>query len=445
MLIQAGICIVYLIKLFLEYKSVYEIRRYGILAFANMTCFCAVNEYKMISGGECREVALTVLFLTVICELYNLCNRYFASSGKNIVIVVALVLSLSWIISNIKEEFIFKYMTEKEGVYVEALDGNLTSLGDDLLATEQFLNGEKFFATYASAQEVVNGSFQPSGTDYIIHVLGDEQRENYLESFRNDDFKYVATMKESYTDWEYWVQRANWFFYRELYADWHPVYANSYEIYWEKNSTEGENIVISGFDLEIVDVDESSKKIVVNCDENLNGIADVYMEANVMVTGGITSRLVFSKNIKVENTGVVYADNNGSYYESNYLRPETHEYIPIPIINGYGEVTVTSNPTRNTLLTIDNVSCERIFTVTSDLVQITGTLLDGSGRVVFIVVKSEKNINAIADLKTVELDGNTYGVLDIVEDDNVMYIFTDNDTDIPIIESGQENYLRLMR
>lgn len=49
--------------------------------------------------------------------------------------------------------------------------------------TDTFLDGEEFFATYASAQEVVSDTFQPSGTDYIIHVLGDEQRYDYIEAF----------------------------------------------------------------------------------------------------------------------------------------------------------------------------------------------------------------------------------------------------------------------
>ena len=37
------------------------------------------------------------------------------------------------------------------------------------------------FSTYAGAMETVNGIFQPTGTDYIIHVLGDEQRQRYLD------------------------------------------------------------------------------------------------------------------------------------------------------------------------------------------------------------------------------------------------------------------------
>ena len=93
----------------------------------------------------------------------------------------------------------------------------MTELGDDILATEAFLNGEEFWSTYASAQEVQQGTFQPSGTDYIIHVMGDRQREEYLNKFKTSDFRYTATIRESYNIWERWIMRANWFFYRELY------------------------------------------------------------------------------------------------------------------------------------------------------------------------------------------------------------------------------------
>ena len=69
MLIQAGLAVVYLIKLFKAKGSMAACRRYGILALTNMVCFCAVNEYKILSGGSSREVALSVLFLNIIIEM----------------------------------------------------------------------------------------------------------------------------------------------------------------------------------------------------------------------------------------------------------------------------------------------------------------------------------------------------------------------------------------
>lgn len=279
MLMQAGISLAYLIKL-LSYKSKRDLCRYGVPAFANMVCFCAVNEYKLLSGGNSREVALTVLFFTIVYELVHIFEGYGRrEKSSNKVIVISAVMSLSWIVAGIKDEFVFQFFSEKEGVQAEALGGNLTALGEDLIATDKFLAGENFFATYASAQEVVNDSFQPSGTDYIIHVLGDRQRESYLNSFEEGNFKYAATIKNTYTYWEDWIQRANWFFYRKLYQDWHPVYVNTYEVFWERNERQDENLITDGFTLEVEDINEYSKKIVIRADDNVNGIADVYLDA----------------------------------------------------------------------------------------------------------------------------------------------------------------------
>ena len=442
MLIQAGLSIVYLIKLFRAHGSKEKLYKDGTLAYANMVCFCAVNEYKLLSGGDSREVALLVLFLTILYEFVNLLLKYRREEpDSRWMITISVVVCFAWIISSVKDEMIFKYMTDEKGIYVEALGGNLTGLGNDLSATEIFLSGENFFSTYASAQEVVNGSFQPSGADYIIHVLGDREREDYLNVFAGGDFKYAATIKETYTAWEYWCQRANWFFYRELYRNWHPVYANTYEIYWERNPAGSENGVSSGYSIEVIDVDECSKRIIIKCDAALNGIADVYIDADVEKKDRKSSMLVFQTNLKVENTGTVY----GEDYEWNYLRADSREYIPIPIVDGYGEVTLTSCPERDTILTLNEAFCEQIYTVTSDYVEIAGISTDDSGRVIFYVWTTEKNRDITENIKSVEFAGKKYNVSEISEGDVFLGVITEQMEEIPVLEAGCGNYLVLRR
>lgn len=87
------------------------------------------------------------------------------------------------------------------GAYVPVLGGNMTILREDLYSAHEFLNGESFFATYATVQEVMEGTFQPTGIDYIIHVLGDGQRQKYLDAFKSGSFKYAVTIRDDYTDW----------------------------------------------------------------------------------------------------------------------------------------------------------------------------------------------------------------------------------------------------
>lgn len=364
MLIQALLAIIYLVLLFVKGIDRETLRRYGIPGFANMTCFCAVNEYKLLSGGGNREVALAVLFLTVFFETMYLVKKD-QSVCRNI-FIVSFVIGFSWVVSTAKNEIIFYFMTDKEGEYVADLGGNMTSLAGEIEAASQFLKGNEFWATYASAQEVVEEKFQPSGTDYIIHVLGDEQRKAYMSEFRKGDFKYVATIRKEYTDFEYWIERANWFFYRELYKYWHPVFFNAYEVYWERNAS-GENYVVSDkYEVQIIEINDSSVKLVIQTDEDMTGVADVCIDYSVEKRQGSRSaKLLFRSALRVQNTGTTMADNID--HESNYLRNENVEYIPMQITDGYGELTLTAYPARSVYLNLKEVHCDSIYTVTEEL------------------------------------------------------------------------------
>lgn len=362
-LIQASIAVTYMIFLFLRRGSREAMLRYGILGFANMVSFCAVNEYKMLSGGNNQDVALAVLFLTILYEVtHAACETCKDNRLTNGIFIVSLIVSFSWMASTAKEEFLFYFATEKDGKYIDSMGGYMTYLYADMESAHEFLNGEVFFSTYASAQEVMEGIFQPSGTDYIIHVLGDEQREQYLDSFINGDFKYAATMNKEYINWEFWAERANWFFYRELYQNWHPVFANTYEVYWARNETKNEYTLSDNYEVTVQFIDDSTAKLVLQTDESVNGIADIYIDYSVdKKQESRLAKLLFQRMLKIENTGVVTAE--AEFYESNYLRSESAEYIPMPIIDGYGELTLTASPKRPTTLNLKDVSCDSIFIV----------------------------------------------------------------------------------
>lgn len=440
-LLQAGLCIYYLIKMFLRkddargmlFKDV-------VLAYINMVCVCAVQEYRILSGGNSREIALSVLFLNILYEgiafVVELCD---GRKAVRVLPTLSVIMSVAWIVSAAKEEFVFYITAEKGGIFIEQMGGNLTSLGDDLIKTDQFLDGDSFFATYASAQEVVSDNWQPSGIDYIIHVLGDEQRESYLDSFHNGKFAYVVTIKETYTDWEYWVQRANWFLYREIYQNWHPVFANSYEIYWEKNSgTELGNIIQDGFSVTASAIDDATVIISVQCDEQINGIADVYIDYEVKKRGDTLAKLNIQRVLKVENTGKVYAS-QGSYYESNYLRAKSAEYVPVPIVDGKGEVTLTANPKRSVWLKLNEFNCDTIYTVTSDYLEVL-EIRDTSEGSTICVPFTEKNINAVREVTEILYGGNNYSVNAVEQDGRNIYIRLSE-----YVETSDYNVVALVR
>lgn len=440
MLLQAEICFVYMIKLFRERASIGAIRRYGIPAFCNMVCFCAANEYKLLSGGDRREVAFATLFLTMLYEIIRHLPYFERGQRKEkLSVALSFLIGAAWIIAAANEEFAFRYLTVKEGTYVERMDGNLTSLGEDLLRTDEFLDGESFFSTYASAQEVVSDIYQPSGTDYIIHVLGDAQRESYLNIFHTADFRYASTIKDGYSYWTYWMERANWFWYRDLYENWHPVYANTYEVYWEKNeAADTKNTIEDGIDVEIVDADDSIK-IQVRTKEPVNGIADAYIDYRVNKKSNRSAKLAFQTLLRVRNTGQIYAQSEE--HESNYLRSQSKEYIPIPIVNGYGEVTLSARPERSTYLEINYVACTRIFTCTSDYIEVAGITV-GDQETVLRVHNTLKNRNALTEISAVEIQDHVYAVDEVAEDSEYMMLHIKGNIDY---EENKSNFMKIFR
>ena len=399
-LFQAVLAVILLAKLFRERGKGGLLSGSGILAYANMACFCAVSEYKLLSGGSSREVSLAVLFLTAAYSAVELILRPAGSAVfRKYLFYATAAAGIAWCVLAGKEEFVFSRYTEKKGIYNEALGGYLTERGQDLIDADEFLDGETFFASYASAQEVVSGKFQPSGTDYIIHVLGDRQREKYLDSFLKGDFKYAATIRESFSDWEYWVQRANWYFYRELYEKWHPVYADSYELFWERNAFPDEFSEKNVCRAQAINVNDHTKKIKVECDAPVSGTADVLIDYEVVRKNMFSSRLVFNTDLTVRNTYSLSA--NKSFYEMNHLRPVSKEFIPIRITEGYGEAELTSNPALHTLLRLNSVSCERIFTTPSVFLEMTEPFEYRSDNTVITIKNTPQNYDAVRDAASV--------------------------------------------
>ena len=420
MLLQAVLVIIYFLLLFIYRGSMWSIKRYGILAFANMVCYCAINEYRLLSGGDAKEVALSVLFVNIIVELgYLLFKVFYRAKGEikqikltTTLILSSLILGLVWCVSTARDEVAFTLVSKKEGVYVKQLGGNLTVLGPDLLSAEEFLHGDEFWATYASGQEVVNGTYQPSGTDYIIHVLGDKNREEYLHKFQETTAKYAVTLKNSSADWASWAERANWFFYRELYKNWHPVYANRYEVYWERNDGVLENKLTSGYKVEVVDIDDQTKKITVKCDGNVNGMEDVYIDYEVKKKSNILSKFLTKMDLYVVNSGDFYAAARD--YESNYLRRKSAEYVPVRVVNGYGEITLTSKPENSTYLILNSAKSDSLYTVSTDYLEIWGVEKEGN---TLVLRDFEKMPNRMETLKKVKVGGKTYTVSSVSEND----------------------------
>lgn len=443
--LQGVLCGIYLVKLFRHSGTIEAMKRYGVLAFANMTCFCVMNEYKLLGGGGLIEVAVSVLFFNILFELWNFIGVLIPKKeiGEKVLFLVSTSLCICLLIIMGKNELKF-YKSPKLGVEVEEMGGNMTSLGEDLLNTKKFLNGEKIFSTYATGQEVVTNLFQPSGIDYIIHVLGDESRNKYINSFHTDDFKYTATIKETYTTWETWCRRANWFFYRDLYANWHPVYTNSYAVYWEKNEHKNEHTISERQFVEVEEISDNKKKLVVRTNELTNGYADIYIDYEIKKKDTLLSNFIWKSMLKVQDTGKNYVD---EYFDSNYLRPANAEYIPIRIVNGYGELILSSAPEESTYFELKEVSCNAIYTVAYDFVEVIGEDIDENGVFGVKIPKNAYTEDILKNAKTIEIKQQEYPIQEITSDDNIFYAKLDmkgkqlNLGDLTI----EENMLKIAR
>jgi hypothetical protein len=80
------------------------------------------------------------------------------------------------------------------------------------------------------------GKFNPS-TDYIIHVLGPEPREEYLRQFRQLKPDYVETLPVGGVFvWSEWLHNTFWDFYQELLLNYTRKGVTGHSAIWERKS-----------------------------------------------------------------------------------------------------------------------------------------------------------------------------------------------------------------
>lgn len=375
-IIQLIVSIVYFVLIYINRGTLYSVKRYGIPAFLNLTSFCAVNEYKLLSGSYLHEVSTIVLFTTLLLETINFiiivilrhsnvikCKTTGYAKMKTIAIVLSIVIGISWCVCLNYFNYckLMKINDEHGDSYIESLGGFFPEKSDDLVSAADFLGEKKVWSTYASAVECMTNQYQPSGYDYIIHALGEKSRNEYLSEFQSKDFTYAATITpEGATAYYYWINSANWFFTKELYKNWHPVFGNSYEIFWAKN-TDKENYIIDSHNIsvECKKENESEFKIILRGASDINGIADVSLSYTSQKN---SSPFLWFSHIRVLDTNPVQLY-EGKLMDFNLPEKGNAINIPINIINGYGEITVSSEPEDETFLNISDVKCNEIYAV----------------------------------------------------------------------------------
>jgi hypothetical protein len=238
------------------------------------------------------------------------------------------------------------------GIYNEQLHGILPEYGNELNTLIDYTNGAQVFSTYASAYETITDQYQPTRYDYIIHVLGDEARHEYLENFTQGNYPYVLTITEDYTYWEDWVWRANWFFYRELYQNYQPTYTVGYNNIWEPssdNSLSTDNTTLTYEYLTPYQV-----LISINSTNKSDLIADVQLSYKTQIE---------RKGLNPIRTLLfVNLDQPEKEVKGFNLPPESDQYfIPIEVKNGYGSILLDLRPNGYGTININNIELVNLF------------------------------------------------------------------------------------
>ncbi len=411
----ACLCIYYLGRLYLSRKKLESCVQYASLAFLSMCGFAVVNEYYLLSSNSLTEVAYAILFLLTAYEIYHLLEQILDKKEKmaGTVVCISIIAGVAAFVSS-GQYRILSFARDYRGTYAEELGGYIGDIYKDLKAAKEFTGDEKVFSTYASALEVMTDQFQPSGTDYIIHVLGDKSRQEYLETFREGDFRYVTTIKETYDEWEYWARSANWFFYRELYKEYHPVWSNIYQLFWEKNEVQ-EPYAVENWSTEIIQEDRGKVTIRITGDSGFDGVADVLVRYASDRDGSLSSKLIWNQQVFVENVTSQHISQDA--HDGWALRGIGEEYLPVTILDGSGEITLVSEPEADTVLKVEEAICQGAYTEMFDYLDIGQNVYLEDGTCRFWVESSPRNQYVTRNLSGIEIGGLLFPVYSVTEAD----------------------------
>jgi hypothetical protein len=269
-------------------------------------------------------VRSTVLFVFAVLSTHYVLARYFSQKIANSLVVLVLIgfvgLARRADGSNLFTPERFKrdvqtgpsHCQGRQQVYVAALGGCLVKdraadLARLVLAAN---NSADVFSAYSSAFDVMVGAFNPSGSDYIIHALGDVWRARYEATLAERKHEYVTTMREDFTQWESWVRRANWGSYAAILANYRAIAMTDYNVLWRRSGMPERNFPPGG--CEIVRESPSSTALKVTPPSELREPGYVDLNIEYTVSHGPWWRAPFTlRPYVIAHDG--WADYGGSY------------------------------------------------------------------------------------------------------------------------------------
>lgn len=122
------------------------------------------------------------------------------------------------------------------------LDSQYDGAPNNMIVAEDFNHDNtKLWSLYSSLFESEMKTFNPSGSDYIIHALGQKRRAQYVTDFENIQPQFVVTLNRSYFIYEEWLQNEHWDFYSLLEQNYEVVSQSPIHVLWKRKPQQWSN------------------------------------------------------------------------------------------------------------------------------------------------------------------------------------------------------------
>lgn len=216
------------------------------------------------------------------------------------------------------------------GQYVDAFEG-YTNVYDALVTADEITGDDQVFSVYATGLELVKGQYQPTGYDYIIHALGKDAQAHYVDTFLTGGYRWAQTPKMQI---EGWLAMENWYFYRELYANYSRSFETEYSWMWEYS---GDRVLDADVSIEVRKEDDGSVVLELTSDKKETFIADIYLKYQTEFTGVGAALLGLGReNITVTSLGI-YPEVENIHFRQ-ILGGDSETYFPVVMKDGHGTV-----------------------------------------------------------------------------------------------------------
>lgn len=256
-------------------------------------------------------------------------------------------------------------------VWVEQLDGafgyGTTGLEKELAESKAHALKEMYgivgdaplFSTFATALDDMRGSFQPTGSDYIIHALGDGRFARYAENFRQNQYPYVQTTCVDRWPWEGWMAHSNWNLYRELYASYAPIGNYSYWTLWAWQGKNA-NALDAAAAAELRQLDDNRVQVTVRSVEQRPCCVDVVLSWDNDYVMNLFRLQTWCSAVHVQDDTLGRTEDGEP--RGFFRRPhENDDHIMVYMQDGVGRVILAGYPMECTRLTVHSVAVGEVI------------------------------------------------------------------------------------